>query len=163
MGCFRHQQTARCHRSDTIFASTELQTDVTVSRTSVLFLPTWTVSPNPCSERVTFWFLYVFVPINLIFNYRLMKLTAIGLAVIATFVVCWLPFLWSLNDAGQVLHRLFPFARGIFEDKVANIWCTLNVLVKLRNWNIGALAMIRFVVLFFTDNKIRNDRNHVES
>lgn len=23
----------------------------------------------------------------------------------------------------QVLHRLFPFARGLFEDKVANVWC----------------------------------------
>lgn len=32
----------------------------------------------------------------------------------------------------QSLHRIFPFARGLFEDKVANFWCTLNVVVKLR-------------------------------
>ncbi|KAJ7388911.1 Glucosyltransferase-like protein [Desmophyllum pertusum] len=32
----------------------------------------------------------------------------------------------------QVLHRLFPFARGIFEDKVANIWCSLSVLIKVK-------------------------------
>lgn len=26
----------------------------------------------------------------------------------------------------QTLHRIFPFARGLFEDKVANFWCALN-------------------------------------
>lgn len=32
----------------------------------------------------------------------------------------------------QILHRVFPFARGLFEDKVANFWCALNVIFKLR-------------------------------
>lgn len=27
---------------------------------------------------------------------------------------------------------MFPFARGLFEDKVANFWCALNVVYKLR-------------------------------
>ena len=31
----------------------------------------------------------------------------------------------------QVLHRLFPFARGLFEDKVSNIWYALSVLPGL--------------------------------
>ncbi|CAK4018810.1 glycosyltransferase family 57 [Lecanosticta acicola] len=26
----------------------------------------------------------------------------------------------------QTLHRIFPFSRGLFEDKVANIWCTVH-------------------------------------
>ncbi|KAJ9157847.1 Alpha-1,3-glucosyltransferase [Pleurostoma richardsiae] len=34
----------------------------------------------------------------------------------------------------QVVHRVFPFARGLFEDKVANFWCALNVVVKLRKF-----------------------------
>ena len=33
----------------------------------------------------------------------------------------------------QVVHRIFPFARGVFEDKVANFWCTLNTIYKLKN------------------------------
>lgn len=33
----------------------------------------------------------------------------------------------------QVIHRIFPVARGLYEDKVANIWCALNVVIKLRN------------------------------
>ena len=32
----------------------------------------------------------------------------------------------------QVVHRVFPFARGLFEDKVANFWCALNAVYKLK-------------------------------
>ncbi|KAH9999742.1 glycosyltransferase family 57 protein [Xylariaceae sp. FL0662B] len=34
----------------------------------------------------------------------------------------------------QLIHRVFPFARGLFEDKVANFWCAANVVVKLREY-----------------------------
>lgn len=37
-----------------------------------------------------------------------------------------------VRSAGQVLHRMFPFSRGLFEDKVANIWCSISVVVKLH-------------------------------
>lgn len=32
----------------------------------------------------------------------------------------------------QCIHRVFPFARGLFEDKVANVWCALNTVHKLH-------------------------------
>lgn len=35
----------------------------------------------------------------------------------------------------QLIHRVFPFARGLFEDKVANFWCAANVVIKLRNYS----------------------------
>ena len=34
----------------------------------------------------------------------------------------------------QSIHRIFPFARGIFEDKVANFWCVANLAVKLHHY-----------------------------
>ncbi|KAF4983281.1 hypothetical protein FZEAL_1266 [Fusarium zealandicum] len=34
----------------------------------------------------------------------------------------------------QMIHRIFPFARGLFEDKVANFWCAANIFIKLRQW-----------------------------
>lgn len=34
----------------------------------------------------------------------------------------------------QMVHRIFPFARGLFEDKVANFWCAANVIIKLRHY-----------------------------
>lgn len=39
-----------------------------------------------------------------------------------------------VQQAAQVIYRVFPFARGLFEDKVANFWCALNVIIKLRNY-----------------------------
>ncbi|KUJ11343.1 glycosyltransferase family 57 protein [Mollisia scopiformis] len=39
-----------------------------------------------------------------------------------------------IQQLAQVIHRVFPFARGLFEDKVANFWCALNVVIKLRNY-----------------------------
>ncbi|GAA6017781.1 hypothetical protein JCM10207_000499 [Rhodosporidiobolus poonsookiae] len=58
----------------------------------------------------------------------------LGLTVIATFTLLFLPLLFSggFSTVLQALHRIFPFARGLFEDKVANVWCALNVVVKLR-------------------------------
>ena len=34
----------------------------------------------------------------------------------------------------QLVHRVFPFARGLFEDKVANFWCALNVVFKIQHY-----------------------------
>jgi alpha-1,3-glucosyltransferase len=39
-----------------------------------------------------------------------------------------------LEQLLQMVHRVFPFARGLFEDKVANFWCALNVVIKLRKY-----------------------------
>ena len=67
------------------------------------------------------------------------KLFCIGSVVVGTFVVLWLPFcLFPAKEEScassllQVLHRLFPFSRGIFEDKVSNIWYALSVIIDIR-------------------------------
>lgn len=60
------------------------------------------------------------------------QLTKISLTVLLTFAIIWLPFLFKISDVLQVLHRLFPVARGVFEDKVANVWCALNIFFKFK-------------------------------
>ncbi|KAG7326273.1 hypothetical protein KOW79_009674 [Hemibagrus wyckioides] len=62
----------------------------------------------------------------------LLQLVKISLTVLVTFALCWLPFLSDPQQILQVLHRLFPVGRGLFEDKVANTWCSLNVLIKIK-------------------------------
>ncbi|XP_064187996.1 dolichyl pyrophosphate Man9GlcNAc2 alpha-1,3-glucosyltransferase [Anguilla rostrata] len=62
----------------------------------------------------------------------LILLLKISMTVVATFAVCWLPFLSDPQQSLQVVRRLFPVGRGLFEDKVANTWCSLNVLIKIR-------------------------------
>lgn len=42
----------------------------------------------------------------------------------------------------QIIHRVFPFARGIFEDKVANIWCVIHTLHKLHLYPTALLQRI---------------------
>ncbi len=64
----------------------------------------------------------------------LSKLVSIGITVIVTFAGIWAPFLTPLERTKQVISRLFPVARGLFEDKVANFWCSLNSLIKIREF-----------------------------
>jgi alpha-1,3-glucosyltransferase len=64
----------------------------------------------------------------------------------------------------QMIHRIFPFARGLFEDKVANFWCALNVVIKIKNFpadllqRVALLATLASIippnlVLFFRPRK----------
>uniref|UniRef100_A0A8B9F384 Alpha-1,3-glucosyltransferase n=1 Tax=Amazona collaria TaxID=241587 RepID=A0A8B9F384_9PSIT len=63
----------------------------------------------------------------------LVLLAKIAATVVVSFAVCWLPFCTDVEQIMQVLRRLFPIDRGLFEDKVANIWCSLSVLIKIKN------------------------------
>ena len=60
-----------------------------------------------------------------------------------------LPFIGSSSDlyslllqVTQSIHRIFPFARGLFEDKVANVWCAIHTLHKLNTYPIPLLQRI---------------------
>ena len=67
----------------------------------------------------------------------------IGIMVIITFAVLWLPFCFYTPTYGMggciaglegVFTRLFPINRNIFEDKVANLWCSLEPFTKFRQY-----------------------------
>jgi alpha-1,3-glucosyltransferase len=58
---------------------------------------------------------------------------AIGATTVISFIVLFSPFLTSFpTHFIPSIQRIFPFARGLFEDKVANFWCASNVFFK---WN----------------------------
>jgi len=79
------------------------------------------------------------------------KLVQIGLTVILTFLAIWSPFIMLGQDAViQVVKRVFPFDRGLFEDKVANFWCTADILLKLKQkLSIPDLAKLCLVSTLF--------------
>ncbi|KAF4590166.1 Glucosyltransferase-like protein [Pleurotus pulmonarius] len=55
----------------------------------------------------------------------------------ASSVLLFLPFLPPFAPFEAILQpiqRIFPFARGLFEDKVANFWCASNVVFKWKRW-----------------------------
>lgn len=57
----------------------------------------------------------------------------IGLIVISTFGIVFLPYLSNFEDISQVINRIFPVSRGVYEDKVANFWYSLSLFYKFRN------------------------------
>ncbi|KAJ3202677.1 hypothetical protein HDU67_000362, partial [Dinochytrium kinnereticum] len=58
-------------------------------------------------------------------------------------------------DLGQVLHRVFPLQRGLYEDKVANVWCALSVIVKLKNlFDVKHLASLSMYPLLKKDELV---------
>ena len=56
----------------------------------------------------------------------------LGLVVVGAFAVCWAPFLGSRSQALQVLQRLIPVKRGLYEDYVASFWCVSSPAFKWR-------------------------------
>lgn len=55
-----------------------------------------------------------------------------GLVAITTLVACFSPFLGNLEMIFIIIKRLFPVNRGLFEQKVANFWCTISILTKIH-------------------------------
>ncbi|KAG1853658.1 ALG6, ALG8 glycosyltransferase family-domain-containing protein [Suillus subluteus] len=47
-------------------------------------------------------------------------------------VLIYLPPFSPLSNIAAPIIRIFPFRRGLFEDKVANFWCFTNALVKWK-------------------------------
>lgn len=51
-----------------------------------------------------------------------------------------------IQQLDQMIHRILPFERGLFEDKVANFWCALNVVIKLRNYPAELLRKVSLLL-----------------
>ena len=67
--------------------------------------------------------------------FNIPRLVGIAIATVLSFVAMFGPlylFGGGLANVLQSVHRIFPFARGIFEDKVANFWCVGNLFIKFR-------------------------------
>ncbi len=73
------------------------------------------------------------------FGQKLWAVAQLGITVLVTFGVLWFPFCvfhaaeeTCASSLLLVLGRQFPFSRGIFEDKVANLWYAASVAVDFR-------------------------------
>ncbi|PRT54840.1 putative dolichyl pyrophosphate Man9GlcNAc2 alpha-1,3-glucosyltransferase [Wickerhamiella sorbophila] len=66
-------------------------------------------------------------PLNIKFG----SLVAVGTTVIVTCLLLLCPFLQK-DLLAQLVIRVFPFSRGLWEDKVASLWCTANTFIKFK-------------------------------
>ena len=85
---------------------------------------------------------------------KILHLMKVGLAVIFSFTALWLPFCLfhaesetCVSSLLQVLSRQFPFSRGIFEDKVANLWYSASVIIDFRQ-HLTTPQMVRISICF---------------
>lgn len=75
-------------------------------------------------------------------SFHFINLILISLTIFITVVVIFSPFILAPifnNEISitptlikQIVIRMFPFQRGLFEDKVANFWCTSNLVIKYK-------------------------------
>lgn len=73
--------------------------------------------------------------IRLRFKAGIRLLFGLAMTGIGTTLVIFAPFLRLFPvSLHPVITRIFPFHRGLFEDKVANFWCALAILTK---FNVG--------------------------
>ena len=68
---------------------------------------------------------------------RLKHFIRLGVVTVSSFLFLFLPFYAppfapSIKSILDPITRIFPFDRGLFEDKVANFWCASNVVLKWR-------------------------------
>lgn len=59
--------------------------------------------------------------------------TRVLLSIVIVTMATFAPWLHSATLLRAVLSRCFPLSRGLYEDKVANIWCSLSVIYRLQN------------------------------
>mmetsp|Transcript_21119 Transcript_21119/g.39023 ORF Transcript_21119/g.39023 Transcript_21119/m.39023 type:complete len:638 (+) Transcript_21119:41-1954(+) len=80
------------------------------------------VNQSRSKQVVTLWIETVYTVVNA------------GVVFIVLTLILWYPYLTSLNEFLQVLRRIFPVERGVFEDKVATFWCVASVIIKFKAW-----------------------------
>ena len=66
----------------------------------------------------------------------LAHIAVLGCVVLTVQAAMLAPLCAAAGDCAAQAHavgrRVFPFARGLFEDKVANLWCALDPVLRLR-------------------------------
>ncbi|XP_053616860.1 dolichyl pyrophosphate Man9GlcNAc2 alpha-1,3-glucosyltransferase [Plodia interpunctella] len=75
---------------------------------------------------------FIGVPPRGKFMYIINNFNKLAITVVSCFILIWYPFMGSWKNTLQVIHRVFPLKRGVFEDKVSNFWCFINVFIKLK-------------------------------
>ncbi|KAM7354062.1 ALG6 alpha-1,3-glucosyltransferase garnysstan isoform 3-T5 [Cochliomyia hominivorax] len=81
---------------------------------------------------------------------KIIRLIQLGFVTLTTFFLLWMPWISSLDSLTSTILRLFPLKRGVFEDKVANVWCTFNAVYNLKeNFHNEQMALICLVATLF--------------
>lgn len=93
-----------------------------------------------CFKQMALYYAPIFFAILLsksLFSprFNIARFISVAIITVVGFLSMFLPlyiFGNGFQNVLQSIHRIFPFARGIFEDKVANFWCVTNIIFKYK-------------------------------
>ncbi|CAG8722968.1 28454_t:CDS:2, partial [Dentiscutata erythropus] len=126
--------------------STVLVCEFLIYVPAVLMFVNWWFAGNSWKKRELAVLLILLQPALILIDNGHFQIMKLGITVIVTFGIVFYPFLGSLEQISQVIIRIFPLQRGLYEDKVANIWCAINVIIKLREiFDTNILAKISLI------------------
>jgi alpha-1,3-glucosyltransferase len=77
--------------------------------------------------------------------YFTLSIVKYGFYTILAMALIWGPWIKE-NKHLDVINRIFPLWRGIFEDKVATFWCTLNIVYKISKINQSMLFKLSMLL-----------------
>lgn len=132
--------TSRSHIFAAISISLSINFKIMALYYSLPFAAFWVILTWQSSESES----YKFHPnLRSLIKYStfLSSLSLIAAFGIITFTVLWYPWL-NLQDFFDILSRIFPFHRGVFEDKVATFWCVTSTLIKFKEFFSGQTMSI---------------------
>ncbi|KAG7661632.1 ALG6 [[Candida] subhashii] len=106
---------------------------IDLAKGNLILASIWFVSCINFKQMGLYYSLFIFFYILSQLN-SFSHLISVGITVVATQIVYLLPFIIHKPESIlQIVHRVFPLGRGLFEDKVANFWCTTNTIIKYRD------------------------------
>ncbi|KAJ1354877.1 hypothetical protein KIN20_011958 [Parelaphostrongylus tenuis] len=78
-------------------------------------------------------------------------LLKVSSVVCMAFVLLWIPFILSgPQTVLAVLGRIFPFYRGLYEDKVANVWCAFSFVLRMnKHFSLETQVRISAICVIF--------------
>jgi alpha-1,3-glucosyltransferase len=121
-------------RQCTFYMRDQLQADVTLLFPGLLRIHTWQAGHllGAASRRAITGTLICLLP-QLNFKrlpHFLGLVMLVGVMVLSTTVLIWLPWLNSIDSIRDVVSAIFPVHRGLYQLKVATFWCISHMVVK---------------------------------
>lgn len=102
--------------------------------------------PIPSNRQRVRSYLYQFFRLLILSPFSTRLFTNLAITTLATLFLLFLPWLPPFSSSRSSIldpiTRIFPFNRGLFEDKVSNFWCASNVVFKWRE-RMGRDALVR--------------------
>jgi len=72
----------------------------------------------------------------------ILRVARLGVVVILAAAACLGPFALDVSLLRDVIDRLLPFGRGVYEDYVSNFWCATNPVLRWKTYDATIMSKV---------------------